>query len=344
MSSIYQFTLKQLENELLQLHQKPFRAKQIYEWLYEKNVYDFNQMTNIAKALRETLAATFSTDLLSIEDKQVSTDGTIKYLLKLDDGGLIETVLMIHPYGRSLCVTSQLGCNMGCRFCASGLLKKQRNLASHELMRQVLTVAQDTGERISHVVIMGTGEPFDNYDEVMNFVHTINEPKGLAIGARHITVSTCGLVEGIRRLEDESLQINLAISLHASNDEVRNELMPINKAYPMDTLREAMAHYIKATNRRVTLEYILLKDVNDDVKYARQLAHYLRGLNAYVNLIPYNAVNELGYSKTSDEKIQQFKDELLRLHINCTLRKEHGSDIDGACGQLRAKRSGGEGR
>ena len=204
-----------------------------------------------------------------------------------------------------------------------------------------MTVTHDQKERISHVVIMGTGEPFDNYDEVMNFIYTINEPKGLAIGARHITVSTCGLIPGINKFANEGIQVNLAISLHASNDAIRSRLMPINDAYNMDDLRVAISNYIDKTNRRVTLEYILLKGINDELTHARMLAHYLRGLNVYVNLIPYNTVSENGLQKATDAKIQAFKDELLRLHINCTLRKEHGGDIDGACGQLRAKREGG---
>jgi 23S rRNA (adenine2503-C2)-methyltransferase len=206
------------------------------------------------------------------------------------------------------------------------------------MVQQVLTVQHDQNERVTHVVIMGTGEPFDNYDHVMNFIYIINAAKGLAIGARHITLSTCGLVPKIYDFANEGIQVNLAISLHASNDEIRNELMPINKTYPMDVLRTAIKDYIEKTNRRVTLEYILLKDVNDDVTNARQLAHYLRGLNVYVNLIPYNAVNEHGFKKSPASRIEAFKDELIRLRINCTLRKEHGGDIDGACGQLRAKK------
>ena len=207
------------------------------------------------------------------------------------------------------------------------------------MVAQIMEVQQDIAQRISHVVVMGTGEPFDNYDNVMSFVRIINHPHGLAIGARHITISTCGLIDGINKYSDEGIQTNLAISLHAPNDEIRNQLMPINKVYPMDDLRKAVSDYINKTNRRVTFEYILLKDINDDIIYARQLAHYLRGLNAYVNLIPYNSVDEHGYQPSSKEQAEIFKSELLRLHINVTMRKEHGRDIDGACGQLRAKRS-----
>lgn len=342
MKSIYDYTPEQLNEEFIALNEKKFRSKQVFEWLYTKGVFDFHEMTNLSKALQEKLASNYSSSLLEIKEKQVSQDGTIKYLLSLEDGGLIETVLMVQTYGKSLCVTSQLGCNMGCKFCASGLLKKQRDLTSGEMVAQVLTVQHDLKDRISHVVVMGTGEPFDNYDHVMNFIYTINAPQGLAIGARHITVSTCGLIPAIQKYAQEGLQVNLAISLHASNDEIRNQLMPINATYPMDDLRQAISSYIERTNRRVTLEYILLKDVNDDIKYARQLAHYLRGLNVYVNLIPYNAVNENGFAKSPQSRIEAFKDELIRLKINVTLRKEHGSDIDGACGQLRAKKVGGD--
>lgn len=340
MVSIYNYTLEQMIDEFIAIGEKKFRATQVFEWIYRKNVYDFNEMNNLSLDLRNKLSNIYSTNLLKIVEKQESRDGTIKYLFELEDGGLVESVLMIHDYGRSLCVTSQLGCNMGCKFCASGLLKKQRNLTAAEMVLQVLTVNQDTGNNVSHVVVMGTGEPFDNYDNVMNFIRVINHAKGLAIGARHLTISTCGLVDKIEMYAHEGIQTNLAISLHAPNDDIRDTIMPINKAYPMDKLREAIKYYIAKTNRRVTLEYILLKGVNDQVVHARQLAHYIRGLNVYVNLIPYNAVDEHGYQQSSISDVEAFKNELLRLKINCTLRKEHGRDIDGACGQLRAKKVG----
>lgn len=263
MKLIYDYTQDQMIEEFLELGEKKFRATQVFEWLYRQNVQSFEQMNNLSLSLREKLSLTYRIGPLKIEEKQVSQDGTIKYLLQLSDGGFIETVLMVHDYGRSLCVTSQLGCNMGCRFCASGLLKKQRNLTAGEMVNQVLTVMNDTQERISHVVVMGTGEPFDNYDAVMDFVRIINHPKGLAIGARHITISTCGLCDAIERYSHEGIQTNLAISLHAPNDELRNQLMPINKRYPMDVLRQSIVDYIQKTNRRVTFEYILLRGVND---------------------------------------------------------------------------------
>lgn len=338
MENIYNYSLEQLTNYFASINQKPFRAKQVFSWLYQKEASSFDEMSNLSKELREQLKEHFTFDILKIVEKQESKDGTIKYLFEMLDGSLIETVLMIHDYGKSLCVTSQVGCNMKCSFCASGLLRKQRDLTPGEIVAQVMKVQLDTKQRISHVVVMGTGEPFDNYDNVMEFVRIINHPNGLAIGARHITISTCGLIPGIQRYSDEGIQTNLAISLHAPNDEIRNQLMPINHRYPLDDLRHAISDYIDKTNRRVTFEYILLKDVNDSLVDARQLAHYLRGLNAYVNLIPYNSVDEHGYQPSDQETIEKFKSELLRLHINVTLRKEHGRDIDGACGQLRAKR------
>lgn len=340
MKNIYDYSLEQLTEYFALIKQKPFRAKQVFSWLYQKDAQSFEDMSDLSKDLRNQLNEEFALDVLKIKEKQVSRDGTIKYLFELLDGSLIESVLMIHDYGRSLCVTSQVGCNMKCTFCASGLLNRQRNLTAGEIVAQIIKVQEDIKQRISHVVVMGTGEPFDNYDNVMNFVRIINHPHGLAIGARHITISTCGLIDGINKYSEEGIQTNLAISLHAPNDEIRNELMPINKVYPMDDLREAVSNYINKTNRRVTFEYILLKDINDDIIYARQLAHYLRGLNAYVNLIPYNSVDEHGYQPSSKEQAEIFKSELLRLHINVTMRKEHGRDIDGACGQLRAKRNG----
>lgn len=338
MENIYNYSLEQLTNYFASINQKPFRAKQVFSWLYQKEASSFDEMSNLSKELREQLKEHFTFDILKIVEKQESKDGTIKYLFEMLDGSLIETVLMIHDYGKSLCVTSQVGCNMKCSFCASGLLRKQRDLTPGEIVAQVMKVQLDTKQRISHVVVMGTGEPFDNYDNVMEFVRIINHPNGLAIGARHITISTCGLIPGIERYSEEGIQTNLAISLHAPNDEIRNQLMPINRRYPLDDLRQAISDYIDKTNRRVTFEYILLKDVNDSLVDARQLAHYLRGLNAYVNLIPYNSVDEHGYQPSDQETIEKFKSELLRLHINVTLRKEHGRDIDGACGQLRAKR------
>jgi len=337
MESIYGKTIEQLNDEFLQINQKKFRATQVFEWLYQKKATSFDQMSNLSKELREKLASLYYFENVTIKEKQESSDGTIKFLFELSDGGLIETVLMRFNYGNSVCVTSQLGCNMGCRFCASGILKKQRDLTAAEMVIQVLMVERITNERISHIVVMGTGEPFENYEEVNRFVHIINDSLGLAIGSRHITISTCGFVDKILEYANNGLQTNLAISLHAPNDEIRNQLMPINKKYPMDVLKEAIKTYSEKTNRRVTFEYILLDGVNDSLIHARQLAHYVHGLNAYVNLIPYNSVSEFQYQQSKSQNVEAFKNELLRLHINTTLRKEKGSDILAACGQLRAK-------
>ena len=237
MEHLYNYSLEELTEYFKSINEKPFRAKQVFQWLYQKNAFDFQEMSNISKDLREKLEKQCIIDTFEIQEKQVSSDGTIKYLFKMIDGNLIEAVLMRHDYGQSLCVTSQVGCNMQCAFCASGLLKKQRNLTAGEMVNQVMAVAKDTGIRVSHVVVMGTGEPFDNYDEVMKFVRIINHPHGLAIGARHITISTCGLVNMIERYSNEGIQTNLAISLHAPNDEIRDQLMPVNKAFNMDALR-----------------------------------------------------------------------------------------------------------
>jgi len=337
MESIYGKTIEQLNDEFLQINQKKFRATQVFEWLYQKKATSFDQMSNLSKELREKLASLYYFENVTIKEKQESSDGTIKFLFELSDGGLIETVLMRFNYGNSVCVTSQLGCNMGCRFCASGLLRKQRDLTAAEMVIQVLMVERVTKERISHIVVMGTGEPFENYEEVNRFVHIINHSLGLAIGSRHITISTCGLVDKILEYANNGLQTNLAISLHAPNDEIRNQLMPINKKYPMDVLKEAIKTYSEKTNRRVTFEYILLDGVNDSLIHARQLAHYVHGLNAYVNLIPYNSVSEFQYQQSKSQNVEAFKNELLRLQINTTLRKEKGTDILAACGQLRAK-------
>lgn len=343
MKTIYNYTLQEMQESFLEINEKKFRAQQVFDWVYVKFATSFEKMSNLNKDLQQKLTETYAINFLKLVNKQVSKDGTIKYLFELEDGLLIETVLMRMEYGNSVCVTSQAGCNMGCGFCASGLLKKKRDLTAGEMVAQIMQVQYDLLEekqRVSHVVVMGTGEPFDNYEQTTRFIQIINEAKGLAIGARHITVSTCGLSPKIREYAGLGLQANLAISLHAPNDEIRNELMPINKKYPMDDLRAAIKYYIEQTNRRVTFEYVLLKDVNDSLICARQLAHYVRGLNAYVNLIPYNSVDEHGFKASSKETVDAFFNELARLKVRATIRREHGADIDGACGQLRAKFQG----
>ncbi len=337
MEHIYGYTLEDLSSYLVSHQQKPFRAKQIIEWLYRHKIKSFDEMSNIKKDFIEQLKKDFILDELKLVTRQDSSDGTIKFLFELADGNLIETVLMSHDYGYSLCVTSEVGCNMNCQFCASGMKKKLRNLETYEMVLQIMMVEKITNLKISHVVVMGIGEPFDNYDNLCKFLHIINYPLGLEIGARHITVSTCGLVDKIIEYADFDLQVNLAISLHAPNDQLRNELMPINRAYPIKRLIEAISYYIEKTNRRVTIEYILLRGINDTYQCANELADVLHGLNVYVNLIPYNEVKEKPYKRSTPEAMHAFYDQLKKRSLNVTLRREQGSDIDAACGQLRSK-------
>ena len=340
METIYSYSLKSLENLMVEMGEKKFRAKQIFTWLYRKRVLSFQEMSDIKVELQEKLASRFVIDPLKVREKQVASDGTTKFLFELQDGSLIETVMMIYEFGKSVCVTSQVGCNMGCTFCASGLLKKKRDLSSGEIVAQLMHIQRmldESEDRISNVVVMGTGEPFDNYDNVMEFLATVNDDLGIAIGARHLTVSTCGIVPKIIEFGKCGIQYNLAISLHAPNDELRSELMPINKAYPLSELMKALREYSSYSNRRITLEYILLRDKNDSPKHAEQLAKLIKGMNAYVNLIPYNMVDEHGYKQVDRKGAMAFYDELMKRNVRATLRKEHGSDIDAACGQLRAK-------
>jgi 23S rRNA (adenine2503-C2)-methyltransferase len=274
---------------------------------------------------------------LKIVDVQEDEDVN-KYLFELSDGEHIEAVLMRHDYGNSVCVSSQVGCNMGCRFCESGRRKKVRNLETYEMVLQILMIEKLLGERISHVVVMGIGEPFDNYDNLIKFFTIINHPKGLAIGARHITVSTCGLVPKILEFSDFPLQINLAVSLHAPNNEIRNQIMPINKAYPIEKVMEALKIYLIKTNRRLTFEYILLKDINDSDQCAIELSKLIKGMNCYVNLIPYNETNNIDFKRTNTVQIMRFYDILKKNNVSVTIRREFGGNISAACGQLRSKK------
>ncbi len=343
--SIYGLTREQLVDWFLAHGEKKFRATQVWEWLYTKRVASFSEMSNISKSLMTLLEENFSLNPLKQVIVQEAQDGTVKYLFELPDKNMIETVLMRQEYGLSVCVTTQVGCNIGCTFCASGLLKKQRDLTAGEIVAQIMWVQhyfdeRGLDERVSHVVVMGIGEPFDNYANVMNFLRTINDDKGLAIGARHITVSTSGLVPKIREFADSGLQVNLAISLHAPNNEVRTSIMRINRSFPIEKLMAAIDEYIEKTNRRVTFEYIMLSQVNDRPEHAQQLADLLRNKKklSYVNLIPYNPVSEHDqYSRSSKEAVLKFYDVLKKNGINCVIRKEHGTDIDAACGQLRSK-------
>lgn len=337
--SIYGITKDQLEDYFVSKELAKYRATQVFESIYRMRYDSFNKITNIKKDVLAMLDNDFSFNELKIVEQHTSSDGTTKFLFELEDKNLIETVLMVHEYGYSVCVTTQVGCNMGCKFCASGIVKKIRNLETYEIVLQVLTIdnyLRKSDKRVSHVVIMGIGEPFDNYDNVMDFIKIINEPKGLEIGSRHITLSTCGLVPKIKEFASFPLQVNLAISLHFATNEKRSKYMPINKKYQLDELFDALEYYYQQTNRRITLEYILLKDINDSLQDARELAKYAQRLNCYINLIPYN---ETGVFKRSTiEARDAFFNELNKLRVNAIIRKEHGHDIDAACGQLRVKR------
>lgn len=341
MRSIFDLTKEELEIYLESINEKKFHATQIIEWLYRHRVNSFDDMTNLSKNLIESLKKEFYIKLLDVVTCQTSADGTKKFLFKLEDGSFIESVLMNFNYGNSICVSSEIGCNMGCVFCASGKLGCVRRLTLSEMVLQVLTAQVEldkTNERISNIVVMGIGEPFDNYETLLKFLTVVNYPKGLEIGARHITVSTCGLVPKIKEFAEFPLQINLAVSLHAPNNELRSKLMKINKAYPIEEVIDALKYYFDKTNRRITFEYILISNVNDSIDCAKELASLIKGLNAYVNLIPYNSVEGDLFETTPHEKAEKFFKVLFDKGICATLRVKHGDDIDAACGQLRAKK------
>lgn len=340
MESIYNYSRDKLNEYFLSKSLTKYRSTQIYEALYKQKISDFSKITNLKTELIEELKTDFFIPKLSIVKLQESKDETKKFLFKLCDDNLIETVLMKHPYGYSVCITTQVGCNMGCSFCASGLNKKRRNLEASEMVLQVLeidNILSKEGKRVSHIVLMGIGEPFDNYDNVLEFIKIVNDPKGLEIGSRHITISTCGIVPKIYEFADFPLQVNLAISLHFTSNEKRNKYMKINNAYPLEEIFKAVDYYYKKTNRRVTYEYILLNNINDGLSDAKELVNLLKGKNAYVNLIPYN--NTQGFNRSSNDKTQAFYSYLRVSNLNVTLRKEQGHDIDAACGQLRLKES-----
>ena len=337
MKNIYGLTIEDMESYFLEIGSKKFHAKQLFSWLYEKRIESYDEVTDIKKDVVEVIKRDYSIERLKIVDIQKDVDVN-KYLFELSDGEHIEAVLMRHDYGNSICVSSQVGCNMGCKFCESGRRKKVRNLEAYEMVLQILMIEKELGERISHVVVMGIGEPFDNYDNLVKFFKIINDPKGLAIGARHITVSTCGIVPKILEFSELDLQINLAISLHAPNNELRNKIMPINKAYPLDVLIPALKTYLERTNRRVTFEYILLSGINDSEECALQLAKLVKGINCYINLIPYNETNNLDFKRSSTIQIMKFYDILKKNSVNVTIRREFGSKISAACGQLRSKK------
>ena len=335
MKNIYDYTLEELEEYFLSINEKKFKATQIFEWLYKKRVNSFDSMSNIKKETLDILKKEFIINDISIVTYKEGKD-VIKFLFRLNDDQKVEAVLMKHDYGNSLCVSTQVGCNMGCKFCESGRLKKVRNLSTYEMVLQILKIEELLKIRISHVVLMGIGEPFDNYDNIIKFIKIINSGKGIDIGARHITVSTCGIVPKIKEFIKDGNQVNLAISLHAPNNEIRNKIMNINKVYDINLLIDTLKEYINKTNRRVTFEYIMLDGVNDSKECALELAKLLKGMNCYVNLIPYNETSHIEFKKSSDEHIRLFLDTLKKNNINVTIRREFGGNVDAACGQLRA--------
>ena len=337
MKNIKDYNLEELKKELQSMDEKTFRAEQIFKWLYQEKVRSFDEMTNLSLDLRNKLKQNYTICNYNILKKQESKDGTIKYVFDVLDGNAIETVLMSYHHGYSICVSSQIGCKMGCKFCASTGINFIRSLTSGEIVEQIIAVEQDQNIRISNVVFMGIGEPLDNYDNVVNAIHIINNPKGLNIGARHISVSTSGLVPKIYQLADENIQCTLSISLHATNNEKRSGMMPVNNAYPIEELIQACKDYIAKTNRRISFEYALAKDSNDNLDDAKELVKLLKGMLCHVNLIPINKIENGQYSKSTNENIMRFRDYLKDHGIVATIRRELGSDIDAACGQLRRK-------
>jgi 23S rRNA (adenine2503-C2)-methyltransferase len=339
--SLYGYKLDELTSFLAVRGEPKYRAKQLFEWIYKRRITDFDALTNVSKSLRDALQEAFTLVSLQEVTRQVSSlDGTTKFLFALHDGATIETVIMPHDYGNSVCVSTQVGCKMGCKFCASTLGGLARNLTTGEIVEQVVhcqRLLDAKGERVSSVVLMGSGEPLDNYEAVTAFIDIITDPDGLQIGQRHITLSTVGIVPGIYRLADERRGITLAVSLHASDDEMRTRMMPVNKAYDIASLLEACHYYYNQTGRRITFEYALIKDHNDDKTAARKLADLIVSLPCHVNVIPINYVQERGLERTANVQIQAFMRELQRLGVNATARREMGGDISAACGQLRAE-------
>ena len=323
---------------MLAIGEKGFRSRQIYSWIHEKLVDDFEEMTNLSKTLRQKLEAAYEIRRVKMEKRQISKiDGTNKFLFCLKDGNMVESVLMKYKHGNSVCISSQVGCRMGCRFCASTLDGLERNLTPSEMLRQVYQIQKITGERVSNIVIMGTGEPLDNYDNFLKFIHMVSDEHGLNISQRNITASTCGIVPNIRRLAEEKLQITLALSLHGSNQEKRRSLMPVANKYELQEVLEACDYYFEKTGRRITFEYSLVHGVNDTPEDAKELMGILKDRNCHLNLIPVNPIKERNYEKPDKKSAENFKNKLEKNGINVTIRREMGSDIDGACGQLRRK-------
>ncbi|HIV39657.1 MAG TPA: 23S rRNA (adenine(2503)-C(2))-methyltransferase RlmN, partial [Candidatus Blautia stercorigallinarum] len=328
--------LPELKKTVEGLSEKPFRAKQIYEWLHKKQADSFQEMTNLSVSLREKLERNCQIVSLKVLEVQTSKlDGTQKYLFALPDGNVVESVLMKYHHGNSVCISSQVGCKMGCRFCASTIGGWTRNLLPSEMLDQVYKIQKLSKERVSNVVVMGTGEPLDNYDNLLRFIRMLSDEKGLHISQRNITVSTCGIVPRMYDLAQEDLQITLAISLHASNQQKREQLMPIARKYSLDELMKACRNYFEKTGRRLTFEYSLVGGENDSQEDAEELAHLIKGLNCHVNLIPVNPIKERSYVQSDKKVIANFQNKLEKYQINVTIRREMGRDIDGACGQLR---------
>lgn len=335
---IASYSFEELQEEMLAIGEKGFRSRQIYSWIHEKLVDDFEEMTNLSKTLRQKLEAAYEIRRVEMEKRQISKiDGTNKFLFCLKDGNMVESVLMKYKHGNSVCISSQVGCWMGCRFCASTLDGLERNLTPSEMLRQVYQIQKITGERVSNIVIMGTGEPLDNYDNFLKFIHMVSDEHGLNISQRNITASTCGIVPNIRRLAEEKLQITLALSLHGSNQEKRRSLMPVANKYELQEVLEACDYYFEKTGRRITFEYSLVHGVNDTPEDAKELMGILKDRNCHLNLIPVNPIKERNYEKPDKKSAENFKNKLEKNGINVTIRREMGSDIDGACGQLRRK-------
>lgn len=333
---IASFGYDELIEEMKQIGEKPFRAKQIYSWLHEKLADSFDEMTNLSKAFREKLDHEYEIKKVTMAARQISqVDPTEKFLFELEDGNMIESVLMKYNYGNSVCISSQVGCRMGCRFCASTIDGLERNLTVSEMLRQIYHIQKITGERVSNIVVMGTGEPLDNYDNFVKFIHMISDEHGLHISQRNITASTCGIVPNILRLSEEGLQITLALSLHGSNQEKRKKLMPVANKYELSEVLNACDVYFEKTGRRVTFEYSLVKGVNDQPEDIRELTAILKHRNCHLNVIPVNPIRERDFQKPDSKNAQEFKNKLEKNGINVTIRRERGSDIDGACGQLR---------
>ncbi len=335
--NIYGVSLEELQDYFVSIGSKNFHALQLFNWLYQKRIKAWSEITDMKKEVIKKLEEDFTLEKIKLVKVEKDVD-VCKYLFELKDKEHIEAVLMKHDYGNSICVSSQVGCNMGCCFCESGRRKKVRNLETAEMVLQILMIEEELQERISHVVVMGIGEPFDNYDNLIRFIKIINNAKGLAIGSRHITVSTCGIIPKIAEFSNLDLQVNLAVSLHAPNNEIRNQIMPINKVYPIEKLKETLKKYLEKTNRRVTFEYILLNGINDSEECALELAKLVKDINCYINLIPYNETNNLKFKRSSTIQIMRFYDILKKNKINVTIRREFGSKISAACGQLRSKK------